>query len=120
MPAIDWNDNTPLTKAEFDQFLAPVIPKVVDLEIKFWWDFVVNDCTLQEFCRTIFALAFEYNDYKDYQEHFRKVQDVLTIGKILNEADWSVETEQIRKKEKFIIYNVLFNKINEVANALLS
>lgn len=39
---IDWNECTPLTRSEFDDFIGAAIPFLKDMEMKNGWDFFVN------------------------------------------------------------------------------
>ena len=115
---IDWNDCTPLTREEFDNFIRHAIPRLQDLEMKNGWDFFVNDMGHVYFCQDLLWEAFRLNGYKNYQVYYPKVQDMLTIYQILMEADWEKEDELLRRDKGLEIWRLVLNKVNAIADSV--
>jgi len=115
---IDWNDCSPLTRKEFDDFISAAIPFLKNMEMKNGWDFFVNDMSFSWFCKRFLIEAFELNDYEAYQEYNTKVQDMLAIGYILIEADWTEEDETLRNDKGSEIWKLVLNKVNAIADSM--
>lgn len=116
---IDWNDCTPLTRGEFDSFISAAVPFLQDMEMKNGWDFFVNDLGHVYFCQDLMCHAFSLNEYKDYQIHYPKVQDMIAIDRILRETDWTEEDSTLRKHKESEIWRLVLNRVNAVADAVL-
>lgn len=119
MTMIDWNDCTPLTREEFNDFISPAIPFLKSMEDKNGWDFFVNDDSIRWFCRRFLIEAFNLNDYKDHQRYNQKVKDINAMDRILIEADWTPENETLRKDKGSEIRKLVLNKINAIADSVL-
>lgn len=115
---IDWNDCTPLTRDELDDFINAAIPHIANLESKNKWDFFVNDMSISSFCERLFIEAFEINDYEDYQRNYRKVEDIYAIRNILAEEDWEQENKYFRNHKDSEIWKLVLNKVNSIADAI--
>ena len=113
---IDWSDCTPLTRKEFDDFIAPAIPFLKQMEYKNGWDFFVNDMSTQWFCQRFILEASELDKHEDYQEHNTKVKDMDAIYFLLMDADWSKEDAALRSDKSLEIWKLVLDKVNAVAD----
>ena len=115
---IQWNDCTPLTREEFDDFINTAVPFLQGMEDKNGWDFIINDMRFSWFCERFLLEAFKLNNYERYQHHCPKVQDMHTICGIIVEANWTEEDEAFKNDHGICIWKTILSKVNDIANSV--
>lgn len=108
----------PLTYEDIEELLEMISPKLKEMERKNNWDLYINNDDLPIFINQAFMYMYEILDPFEFEEwqQYPKQKDFQSLLNIINEE---VKDEKIDRKSKEAIYEIVTDKIREIAKEIL-
>lgn len=108
----------PLTYEDIEELLEMISPKLKEMERKNNWDLYINNDDLPIFINQAFMYMYEILDLFEFEEwqQYPKQKDFQSLLNIINEE---VKDEKIDRKSKEAIYEIVTDKIREIAKEIL-
>lgn len=98
-----------LTVEDMENLLTYITPWLRSMELKFEWDYSVNEMTLSQFVEIVMREMYKIvnEDYKVEYELYPKQRDFNVLWNIISESDISNHVDKKDKIWKLIRYEIL-------------